>query len=203
MSIVERNLSSMREKGSKMKLLFVFGLSAATIFFTQTSLACLPIPQERFEHTRERVKEKFDSVDSVELMTLLDERWVEVPLGQKNSWKILRAKFRVVKVFKGNSKPGDVVIFNSSSYCMQSAVRPWVFIPPGYKIKVRNHPREWLIYRIAEYQTADPDKGRPSPLNEIQDSPMTQPINKAKGEIKFLEELKAKNAAQANVTRNQ
>jgi hypothetical protein len=177
----------------QMKTNFVRILFVLTIFVAIPSFACSPIAQDRYAHTKERVKEKFDRVDSVELMTLIDEKFVKKPVfNVKWEVEVLRATFRVDRVFKGNSKPGDIVIFDSTSTCARSAVRPNVFVPPGSKIKLRNHPREWLIYRIAAHQTADPYKEPTFFANEIQDSPMTQPINEARDEIKFLEELKAK-----------
>ena len=189
----ELDLNSMLfESRSKMKLISVLGLSAATIFFTQASFACLPMPQEKFEHTRERVKEKFDSVDSVELMTLLDERWVEVrTYDDSPPSKVLRATFRVDKVFKGSSKPGDIVIFNSESTCLRSAVAP-SFVPPGMKMKPHKPSREWIIYRNAAHQNADYRKiERTFWPNEIQHSPLTQPVNEAESEIKLLEEIQS------------
>ncbi|GGX08101.1 hypothetical protein [Undibacterium macrobrachii] len=173
-----------------MKLISVLRLLAVAIFFTQTSLACLPVAHEKFEHTRERVKEKFDSVDSVELMTLLDEQWVEIRMyGDDQPTKVLRATFRVDRVFKGNSKPGDIVIFNSTSMCLRSAVAA-SFVPPGVKIKPHKPSREWIIYRKAAHQTADYGKIEPTFWpNEIQHSPLTQPVNEAEAEVKLLEEL--------------
>lgn len=179
------------ESRSKMKLISVLGLSAATIFFTQASFACLPMPQEKFEHTKKRVKEKFDSVDSVELMTLLDERWVEIQMyGAHQPAKVLRATFRVDRVFKGSSKPGDIVIFNSASTCQRSAMAPY-FVPPGMKIKPHKPSREWIIYRDAAHQSADYQVEQTFWPNEIQHSPLTQPVNEAESEIKFLEEIRS------------
>lgn len=176
-----------------MKLIPILALSASAIIFTQTSLACLPIPREKFEITRERVKEKFDSVDSVELMTLLDERWVEIRMyGVDQPTKVLRATFRVDRVFKGDSKLGDLVVFDSSSMCLRSALGSDVFIPPGSKIKPYKPSREWIIYRKAAHQTASPETESTFWPNEIQHSPLTQPISEAKTEIKFLEELQSK-----------
>ena len=176
-----------------MKLKNTVMLFSLIALFAKSTFACSPLPQERFAHTKERVKEKFDSVDSVELMTLIDEKFVKIPMpGIDWLGETLRATFRVDRVFKGNSKPGDIIVFHSSSTCSRSAVRPNTFVPPGSKYKIRNHPREWLIYRTAAHQTQDPKEMPTFPLNEIQNSPMTQSIDEARDEIKFLEELKVK-----------
>lgn len=154
--------------------------------------ACQPLPQDQYSHSGEKVKEKFDRVDSVELMTLISEKRVQVNRrGSGMSYTTTRATFRVVKTFKGEAKPGDIILFDSSSNCARSAVWPNYFVPPGTNIKKKKHPREWLIYRIAKYQDPHYEQEMPPhPANEITDSPTTQSIDEAREEIPHLEALK-------------
>jgi hypothetical protein len=146
-------------------LLGVMGGVAAPV------LACLPLPPEIFAKTEKRVRERFNSVDSVVLVTLLDVSKVkkiemEVELVGE------RTTFRIERVFKGRSKPGDMLILNSYSTCSRT-VADWGHGPEG-PIKLS---RQWLIYRNESDKT------------EIQFSDMTRPLNFASYDLKVLSKI--------------
>jgi hypothetical protein len=139
-----------------MKSIFRVLVLAVTTGVAAQVLACGPMPPEFYAKTEKRVRERFDSVDSVVLVTLLDVRRVkkiemEVELvGEK-------ATFRVDRVFKGSSKPGDQLILNSYSTCTTSVVKKWD--GPNGPIK---SARRWLIYRNeSETQMPPHDMSQP------------------------------------------
>jgi hypothetical protein len=120
-------------------------------------LACLPGPPDFYAKTEKRVRERFDGVDSVVLVTLLDVRKVkkiemEIELvGEKTT-------FRIDRVFKGRAKPGDKLILNSYSTCTTTVVKKWD--GPNGPI---NFSRRWLIYRDeSETQMPPHDLSQPS-----------------------------------------
>lgn len=146
----------------------------------QNAAACQPLPQERFASTEKRVRERFDSVDSVELVTLRRADLIKVREGGIDfEMDAERAVFRVDRVFKGKSKPGDTLVFTSSSSCAFSVVGnpkfKYVFDASTGKPEVPN--RQWLIYRNARQRI------------EITDSDLTRPINEAFADIEILERI--------------
>lgn len=158
--------------------------------------ACSPLPQELYEHTYKRVKEKFDRVDSVELMTLISAKKVKVKMqGDDFEYEIDRATFRIDQVFKGKSKFGDIVVFDNSSSCAVNVLTDnrIEFDNKTNKVKSSIAPRQWLIYRNSATQNRNwsGDGPPPPPSNEITDSPMTRPIDRAFGDIKYLKILVA------------
>jgi hypothetical protein len=103
--------------------------------------ACVPAPAEHYAKTEKRVRERFDSVDSVVLLTLLDVRRVsKIDMGIK-LWGE-KSIFRIDRVFKGPGKPGDKLTFTTYSTCATYVAENWDAL---------NGPiissRQWLIYR--------------------------------------------------------
>ena len=102
---------------------------------------CGPAAPQNYAKTEKRVRERFDSVDSVVLVTLLNVEHVkkiemEIELeGEKST-------FRIDRVFKGRLKPGDKLILNTYSTCANFVVEKWDG-PKGPIISLRR----WLIYR--------------------------------------------------------
>jgi hypothetical protein len=146
----------------------------------QQADACQPLPQERYATTEKRVKERFDSVDSVELVTLQRADLVKVKEGGIDFGTVAeRAVFRVDRVFKGKSRPGDTLVFTSSSVCAFSVVGnpkfKYVFDVSTGKPVVPE--KQWLIYRNAKQRT------------EITESDLTRPINQAFSDIEILERI--------------
>lgn len=154
-----------------MKLIFRVLLLAVMAGVVAPVPACLPLPHEFFAKTEKRVRERYDSVDSVVLVTLLNVRKVkkiemEVELVGE------RTTFRIERVFKGRSKPGDKLILNSYSTCSRT-VAQWGDGPDG-PVKLS---RQWLIYRNESDKT------------EIQFSDMTRPLNFASYDLKVLSKI--------------
>jgi ribosomal protein S28E/S33 len=100
---------------SKRTLRFVFRVVLVALIagIAIPALACQPLPRERYAKTEERVRARFDGVDSVELVTLIEARKVkfkemEVDLEGE------QATFRIDRTFKGRSKVGDTLVLLSS-----------------------------------------------------------------------------------------
>ena len=133
------------------------------------SNACMPMSQARYAETEQRVKERFSSVDTVELATLQRADIVKVKEGGIDfEMDAERAVFRVDRVYKGKSKPGDTVVFTSVGSCTLSVVGNPKFhnaIDVNGK-PVRPH-KQWLIYRNARERT------------EITISDLTRPVDQA------------------------
>lgn len=104
-------------------------------------IACGPMPPEYYAKTEKRVRERFDSAESVVLVTLLDVRRVK-KIEMEIELEGEKATFRVDRVFKGGSKPGDKLILTQYSSCTNWVVEKWD--GPNGPIKVA---RQWLIYR--------------------------------------------------------
>jgi len=155
-------------------------ITLSLAFAAQHAEACQPLPQQRYAATEQRVKERFDSVDSVELVTLQRADLVKIKKGGIDfEMDAERAVFRVDRVFKGKSKPGDTLVFTSSGACAFSTVGN-----PTFKHhldastgKPAILEKQWLIYRNASEQT------------EITDSDFTRPINQAFSDIDVLERI--------------
>lgn len=104
-------------------------------------LACGPAAHQDYAKTEKRVRERFDSVDSVVLVTLLEVGQVKkIDMGIE----LVREKstFRIDRVFKGRARPGDKLILSTYSTCANYVVEKWDG-PKGPIIS----SRQWLIYR--------------------------------------------------------
>jgi len=144
---------------------------AAMAGVTVPVLACGPLPPEYFANTEKRVPERFDSVDSVVLVTLLDARKVK-KIEMEIELVGERTTFRVDRVFKGRSKPGDMLVLDSYGTCA-STVADWADSPAG-PVKLS---KQWLIYRNESDRT------------EIRFSDLTRPLNFASYDLKILPKL--------------
>jgi hypothetical protein len=134
-------------------------------------LACLPLPPELYANTEKRVRERFDSVDSVVLVTLLEVRKVKKKeLGIDLDGE--KTTFRVDRIFKGRSKPGDRLILYSYSTCSRTVAE--LGYGPDGPVKLS---RQWLIYRNESDKT------------ELRSSDMTRPINFASYDLKVLRKV--------------
>lgn len=125
---------------------------------TTPAPACGPAPAQHYAKTVQRVRERFDSVDSVVLVTLLDVRRVskidmeiELP-GEK-------ATFRIDRVFKGRARPGDKLVLTTYSTCANYIVQNWDDAR-GPIISSRH----WLIYRNRS-ETQMPPHDMAQPIN--------------------------------------
>lgn len=139
--------------------------------------ACTPIPDARWAQTPERVKERFDSVDSVELVTLIRARQVKLGSASSYAWLAEEATFRIDRVFKGNSRPGDKLVTTARSLCAVSVVNKPAWLLDGRTLKPAVLPKQWLIYRLANAAT------------EITESDYTMPIDRASYDLPILARL--------------
>lgn len=145
--------------------------------------ACQPLPEERYASTEKRVRERFDSVDAVELVTLQRADFVKVKEGGIDfEMDAERAVFRIDRVFKGKSRPGDTLVFTSSSSCAFSVVGnpKFKYVLDASTGKPQVPSRQWLIYRNAKHRI------------EITDSDLTRPISQAFADIEILERIAGK-----------
>lgn len=183
-----------------MRPIYQFFLLLMLSFNMCQSLACTPLPRELFSHSETRVREKFESVDSVELMTFLDTKLVKTKLvGLDFEVDVPLATFRVDQVFKGDAKVGDLIVFEQRYACaidVKSAGR-LEFKGKSNSVKGSVAPRQWLIYRRHMNQSrTEETEGQPAPpTNQIENSPMTRPIDEAFSEIKILLKLQKEAAA--------
>lgn len=103
-------------------------------------LACGPAAPQDYAKTERRVRERFDSVDSVVLVTLLDVGKVKnMHMGTELVGE--KSTFRIDRVFKGRARPGDNLILNTYSTCATYVVDKW----DGPKRPIISS-RQWLIY---------------------------------------------------------
>lgn len=152
----------------------------ALVFWSHNARACMPLSPDRYASTEERVKERFASVDSVELVTLQRADIVKVRSGGIDvEMEAERAVFRVDRVYKGKSKPGDTLVFTSFSACAFSVVGN-----PTFKTAFDSGTgkpfipsKQWLIYRDSAQRT------------EITDSDLTRPIDLAWFDVEVLDRL--------------
>lgn len=123
---------------------------------TASVFACLPAPLHHYAKTETRVRERFDSVDSVVLVTLLNvekikKKEMEIEIEGE------RATFRIDRVFKGHARAGDKLILNTFSTCA-NYVAEWNGRKP-----LRILSRQWLIYRDqSDMQMPPHDLAQPS-----------------------------------------
>jgi len=157
----------------KLTIFFLLGVSVIC-----EANACQPISEDRYANSEARVKQRFDSVDSVELLTLVDAKVVKIKRGGIDfEMEAERATFRVDRVFKGLSRVGDFVVFESVGSCAFSVVGNPRF-KYVYDVKTRKPAipdRQWLLYRNA------------AEVTEITDSDFTRPISQAWFDIKILD----------------
>lgn len=146
-------------------------LMGALLFANAVSgnaLACSPPPNEIFASTEKRVRERYEAAEFVELVTIVNVQRITKPDKYGNTLlKGERVTFRVDKIFKGKSKPGDKIIVESTSMCAYSvdgnaALKTGFSIDGGVVIP----PRQWLFYRQGQtIQIGENDKARP--INEV------------------------------------
>ena len=123
------------------------------------AFACGPAPAQHYAKTEKRVRERFDSVDSVVLLTLLDVRRVSKVHMEIELWGE-RSTFRIDRVFKGPERPGAQLILTTFSTCATYLVENWDG-PKGPIIS----SRQWLLYRNrSETQMPPHDMAQPIDL---------------------------------------
>ena len=135
---------------------------------SNSALACMPPPSERFASTEKRVRERYTAAEFVELVTIVDVQRIITPDSHGNTLlKGERVTFRVDKIFKGKSKPGDRIVVESTSMCAYS-------VDGNAALKTNNSaeggviipPRQWLFYRQGDtVYIGETDLARP--INEV------------------------------------
>jgi hypothetical protein len=144
------------------------GLSLAYVVLGN-ALACSPPPAEVFASTEKRVRERYTLAESVELVTMVDVQPISKPDGRGNTLlKGERVTFRVDRIFKGRSKPGDKIIVESTSMCDYSvagnaALKTVWSLEGGVIIP----PRQWLFYRPADSRVVIGETDLARPINEV------------------------------------
>lgn len=159
-----------------MKLLKSF-FSITLVLASCSAAACTPLPDARWAQTPQRVKERFDSVDSVELVTVIKARQVKKRNPPGRDYHVEEATFRVDHVFKGRSRPGDTLVLTAHSMCAVSVVNKPAWMIDGRTLKPAVLPKQWLIYRNSDADT------------EITESDYTMPIDRASYDLPVLARL--------------
>jgi hypothetical protein len=136
---------------------------------SESALACTPPPQEIFEPTEKRVRERYALAESIELATIVDVQPISEPEDNGNMLlKGERVTFRIDRVFKGRAKPGDKIIVESTGMCDYS-VAGNAALKTVWSLKggVIIPPRQWLLYRQANSNVAITDRDMARPINEV------------------------------------
>lgn len=148
------------------------------------ALACSPPPNEIFASTEKRVRERYASAESIELATITDVKRITRPDGHGNMLlKGEKVTFRIDRVFKGQSKPGDTIIVESTSMCDYSVdgnaalKTDWSPYVGGLADSggIIIPPRQWLFYRPAHSRVV------------IGATDMARPINAVSFDLQLLE----------------
>lgn len=153
------------------------------------SVACVPPPVDPLESSPAKIKRRFDSVDSVMLVTLLKSRKLRVKEGGIDF--VMDADedtFRIDRVFKGTARPGQQFVLITSTTCGMS---------PHSTYDPMRMPRQWLFYRDFHEQS------------EFIASAWMRPLDQAYDQLPVLKKLGWKNghaptssAATPTVTRD-
>jgi hypothetical protein len=155
-----------------------------SLFVLVTTNVCACIPKaDPLARSHERIKERFDSVDTVVTAQLIQSKKTTVQEGGINF--DLRAEtdtFVVTRSFKGKLRRGDrFVLTTVLGGCSISAVNdpPWV---QGSGVEDPSESmKEWLIYMNS--------KGR----TQLTYSEMTRPLGMVAVDLPFLRKLRKGN----------
>lgn len=145
------------------------GALVLTLATSEGVLACTPPPQEIFDSTEKRVRERYALADSIELATIVDVQPIIQPEDNGNTLlKGERVTFRIDRVFKGGANPGDKIIVESTGMCDYS-VAGNAALKTVWSLKggVIIPPRQWLLYRQANSNVAITDRDMARPINEV------------------------------------
>ena len=144
-------------------------LSATHACVARKRIGCSPPSNEISESTEKRVRARYALAESIELVTIIDVQMISRPDGHGNTLvKGERVTFRVDRIFKGKSKPGDKIIVESTNMCDYSvvgnaALKTVWSIEGGVIIP----PRQWLFYRPANYKVVIGETDLARPINEV------------------------------------
>jgi hypothetical protein len=148
---------------------FILLLLSASALPLKNALACIPPPYELFESTEKRVRERYALAESVELATIVDVQPISQPDRYGNTLvKGERVTFRLDKIYKGKSRPGDQMVVESIGMCAYSVAgnaalkntqspEGWIVIPP----------RQWLFYRRAGSSVSIGENDMARPINQV------------------------------------
>lgn len=134
-----------------------------------SALACSPPSNEIYASTEKRVRERYAIAESIELVTITDVQPISKSDGLGNTLlKGERVTFRVDRIFKGKSKPGDKIIIESTGMCAYSvagnaALKNVWSLDGGVIIP----PRQWLLYRPANSSVTISETDMARPINEV------------------------------------
>jgi hypothetical protein len=122
-----------------------------------------------FASTEKRVRERYAAAESIELVSMINVQPIRQPDEHGNMLlKGERVTFRVDRVFKGKSKPGERIIVESTSMCDYSvsgnAALKVDYSPDGGVILP---PRQWLFYRPVNSRVSIGGTDMARPINEV------------------------------------
>lgn len=140
--------------------------------------ACQPEKSAGDDNFPSAIKRRYDSVDTVYLVTLINSQEVNVQTGLNVDLPAEKNRFRVDRVFKGKSRKGDefvlTTILSGCGISVQSNSGRFFSVK---KDKRATYFKTWLIYRNAKENT------------QLTNSVFTQPMQTAFVEIPVLERL--------------
>ncbi|NHZ36292.1 hypothetical protein [Massilia rubra] len=164
----------------------------AAQFAASGAMACQPLEAKLWAETPRRVKSNFDGAQFVVAASVIDVKMMHEARPPHPDFKMTfeRAKFRVDRMFKGTVKAGDTFVVDSGISSCGRGVNPDIMSVTGSGSKMarsQDYPKQWLIYHTS--QPHFPDSQFQSPAFEIQDSPLSRPLEQASYDVEILEKL--------------
>ncbi|NHZ89478.1 hypothetical protein F2P45_10695 [Massilia sp. CCM 8733] len=165
----------------------------ASQFAAPGAMACQPLAAEFWAETPRRVKSNFDGAQFVVAATVIDVKMVHEakPPYPDFKMKFERARFRVDRVFKGTLKAGDTFVIDSGISSCGRGVAPETVMVVGSGFKMarsQDYPKQWLIYHTSPPHL--PNSPMQMPAFEIEDSPLSRPLERAAYDLTILEKLR-------------
>ncbi|NHZ41138.1 hypothetical protein [Massilia aquatica] len=167
----------------------------AAQFAAPGAMACQPLAAEFWAETPRRVKSNFDGAQFVVAATVIDVKMVHEAKLPHPDFKMTfeRAKFRIDRVFKGTVKAGDTFVVDSGISSCGRGVNPEIVrvVGSGFKrARSQDYSKQWLIYHTSSPHI--PDAPVQLPAFEIEDSPLSRPLEQAGYDLKILEKLRGR-----------
>lgn len=146
----------------------------------------MPLPEEFWENTPDRVKKNFNGAKFVVVAKVIK---VELKPAEILPGELELATFRVEHSFKGKLKPGSIFTVDSGrTACARGVLDDtWRFSVPGKTPPGKpEYPKRWLIYYTPPVSFQNEPLGLPF---EIQDTPLSVPVSQATYDLDVLKQF--------------
>lgn len=158
-------------------------LYISLLILHKTATACMPLPEEFWEKTPDRVKKNFNGAKFVVVAKVIK---VELKPAEILPGELELATFRVEHSFKGKLKLGSTFTVESGrTACARGVLDDtWRFSIPGKSPPGKpEYPKRWLIYYTPPVSFQNEPLGLPF---EIQATPLSVPVSQATYDIDVL-----------------